>query len=390
MIKNPTGIIGFLLFIEISLLIFSSHAKFKRYFRFLPSIFWIYFLPMLASTFGILDSKSPILPAISTYLLPSCLFLLLLSVDFGAILRLGKTALIMFFSGSLGIMIGIPLVFFLFKDLVGRDMWSSFGALSASWIGGSANLIAVKEALGAPDQIFMPIVIVDTIVPYFWMGILVSLAGLQVFYDRWNRSDRAVLEEISGRIKGAAVEKKNALKIDKVILIIAFAILGGLLSLWVAQKLPTVKDIISTSTWVILIASLSGIAFSFSPARRLEEFGASRVGYFMLFFVLTSLGARANLSNIGSTAFLVGAGFLVVLIHATVLIVVARMIKAPMFLVATASQANIGGVASAPIVAEIYEHGLASVGLLMAILGNITGTYLGIAVGQMCRWIAAN
>ena len=194
MIHHPFAIIVFLVAVEAAVLYFSSRDHFKKYFQFLPFIFWIYFLPMLASTAGLIDSKAEILPKISAYLLPPSLFLLLMVVDFKSILRLGKTALIMFLSGALGIIIGVPVSFFIFKRWVGEEMWSSFGALSASWIGGSANLIAVKEALGAPDAVFMPIVVVDTVIPYFWMGILVALAGLQSKYDGWNKSHQQILK----------------------------------------------------------------------------------------------------------------------------------------------------------------------------------------------------
>jgi uncharacterized membrane protein len=141
-------------------------------------------------------------------------------------------------------------------------------------------------------------------------------------------------------------------------------------------------------TWTIIVVSIAGVALSFTPAKKLEAYGASKIGYYILYFVLTSIGAKASISNIGSTAILIAAGFLIVAIHASVLIMTGRIIKAPMFLAVVASQANIGGVASAPVVAAIYEPGLASVGLLLAILGNIIGTYFGIITGQLCHWVA--
>ena len=388
MIHHPFAIIVFLVAVEAAVLYFSSRDHFKKYFQFLPFIFWIYFLPMLASTAGLIDSKAEILPKISAYLLPPSLFLLLMVVDLKSILRLGKTALIMFLSGALGIIIGVPVSFFIFKRWVGEEMWSSFGALSASWIGGSANLIAVKEALGAPDAVFMPIVVVDTVIPYFWMGILVALAGLQSKYDGWNKSDEQILSAISEKMAHMKEQKSFSFKLDKTILILLLALSAGFLGQFIAGKLPVIEGMITAYTWTILIVSLLGMLCSLTPLRKLEGFGVSQIGYFILFFVLTSLGARANLSSIGTSAVLLLAGVLIILIHAGALLLASRIFKAPMFLVATASQAGIGGVASAPIVAEVYQKGFASVGLLMAILGNILGTYLGIFVGQICRWIA--
>ncbi|HYG52259.1 MAG TPA: DUF819 family protein, partial [Flavobacteriales bacterium] len=168
MIKHPFIIIGVLLAIVSAILWLSSHPRFKRWFNFIPSVFWIYFLPMMASTAGFIDPRSPVYSQISQ-LLPMSLFLLLLTVDIKAILRLGTPALLMFLSGGLGVGIGMVFAFWVFKPFIGSHFWSGFGALAGSWTGGSANMIATKEALGTPEAVFLPMVVVDTVVPYFWM-----------------------------------------------------------------------------------------------------------------------------------------------------------------------------------------------------------------------------
>lgn len=384
MIKDPIFIILFLISIEAVVLFLAGHREYKKYFNFLPAVFWIYFLPMLASTFGIIDPKSTIYQQITNHLLPGALLLLLLAVDIKAIARLGKPALVMFFAGSVGIVAGAPVVFLIFKPWIGAEFWSGFGALSASWTGGSANMIAVKEALDVPDTVFPHMVIVDTIVPYMWMGALVGLAGWQKAFDRFNHSDRRILDELTKRASLDS-SQKTVNSLPMTIAIFLFAYLGSRLAQSWAVYLPVIKDVISTYAWTIILVSVFGILLSLSPVRKLETYGSTRIGYLILYFVLTTIGAKANISNIGSTLVLIAAGFVLVLIHAVVLLLTARSIKAPMFLVATASQANIGGVASAPIVAEIYQPGLASVGLLLAILGNIIGTYFGIVAAQLCR-----
>ena len=157
---------------------------------------------------------------------------------------------------------------------------------------------------------------------------------------------------------------------------------------WLVQFLPVIQDVVSSYTWIILIVSLMGLAASLTPLRRVEKFGSTRIGYFFLYFVLTSIGAKANLQFESSTLILIVLGFLWITIHGAVLVVAARLMKAPMFLVAVASQANVGGVASAPIVAEVYQPGLSSIGLLLAIFGNVIGTYIGIMTGQICLWLS--
>lgn len=387
MIKNPYALAFFLLAIEAGVLYLASHKKSQKYFDIIPSVFWMYFLPMLASSTGLIDSKSPLYSQATNTLLPMSLFILLLTVDVRAIVRLGPAALLMFFAGGVGIGIGVCISFWLFKPLVGAEFWAGFGALSASWTGGSANMIAVKEALGTPDAVFLPMVIVDTIVPYVWMGLLVILAGHQAHFDRFNRADRRILEDLS-RHMTANTSRNTRMSLGPALGIVLLAVAGGLLAQTIGRQLPVIKDIISTYAWTIIVVSTLAIALSFTPLKTIERHGSNTIGYWILYFVLTTIGAKAGISHIGSALVLIAAGFVIVAIHALVLFAAARLLRAPLFLAAVASQANIGGVASAPMVAEIYQKGFASVGLLLAILGNILGTYIGIGIGQLCRLLS--
>jgi len=388
MIQHPFLIFLILLAIEAAILSAAAHPRTKKYFGFLPAVFWIYFLPMCVSSLGIIDDQSPLYGLVTTYGLPASLFLLLLGVDLPVIVRLGRTAVLMFLAGSLGIMLGAALSFALFKEVVGADFWSGFGALSGSWTGGSANMVAVKEALGTPDDVFLPMVVVDTIVPYVWMGLLVTVSTRQAVFDRWLRADRGVIDHIRRRMAGVGPARAVTLNAKNIILLsgLAFAASSGLQ--WVSKGLPVVTGVISPFAWTIILVSTAGLAGSLTPLRRCEAMGSTKIGYYLLYFVLTTIGARASVSHLGASAILIAAGAVIILVHAAVLLIAARLLKAPFMLAAAASQANVGGVASAPVVAEIYQPGLAPIGLLMAILGNIIGTYIGIVVGQICRWLA--
>jgi len=387
MIHNSILSVLVLLAVELGVLLLASNPRTKFLFGFLPSMFWIYFLPMVLSTCGIIDAKSPLYAGITKYLLPPTLFLLLLNVDFKAISRLGPVALIMFFAGSFGIMLGIVISFILFKPLVGTQFWSGFGALSASWTGGSANMVAVKEALNTPDAVFLPMVIVDTVVPYTWLGILVALAVHQKGFDTWNRSNRGILDDLAKKVslQGTQVATKNSIdaKNATLILILAFGI--GLAAKAIAVYLPTGHQVLTPYAWSIILVSTIAIIFSMTPVAQIQHTGSNKIGKWILYFVLTSIGARASLSNAAQAGMLIGAGVVVIIIHVTVLLVTARIIKAPLFLVATASLANIAGLVSAPMIAEVYQPGFASVGLLLAILGHTLGAYIGIFTGQICR-----
>lgn len=387
MIHHPFLLFLILLSIETAVLFASAHPRTKRYFGFLPAVFWIYFLPMAVSSAGWIDSTSPLYEWAKVYGLPASLFLLLLGVDLSAVARLGRTALLVFFSGSLGMMMGAVVSFALFRPVVGDAFWSGFAALSASWTGGSANMVAVKEAVGTPDDVFLPMVVVDTVVPYVWMGILVALSTGQAAFDRWNRSDGNVIEHIRRRMADSSNGQVQKISFKNILWMAPAAFTVSWILQQFSKALPVWEGIISTFTWTVILVSVVGLAGSLTPLRRWETLGATKMGYYILFFVLTTIGAKASLARLESSLVLIAAGSVMVLIHAVILLTAARLLKAPAMLVAAASQANIGGVASAPVVAEIYQPGLSSIGLLMAVLGNVIGTYLGIIVGQICRWM---
>jgi uncharacterized membrane protein len=385
MIKSPFSIVCLLLAIETVILFLDGDDRFKKYFRIIPHVFWIYFVPMVISSAGLIDAKSPVLGLITQYFLPASLFLLLLPVDLMAIMRLGAPAMLMMCAGSLGIVSGTIISFLIFHNIVGQKFWSGFGALCGSWTGGSANMIAVKEALKTPDNVFLPMVVVDTIVPYAWMGLLVALVGLQSLFNKWNQSDTGIMDDLKARMAQSPAAEKKAFQVIPAAALILLALLISISTQKIATFFPEIKDVLSQYSWVIIIVSFLGILASFTPLKKLEAIGASKMGYFLLYFVLTSFGAKANLTEITTAVPLIFAGVVILLVHLVVIIIAGRCLRAPMFLISVASQANVGGVASAPLIAELYQPGFASVGLLMAIFGNIIGTYVGILTAQLCR-----
>lgn len=388
MITDPFLIILVLLAVESFVLFLAEHPKTSKFFSVFPFIFWIYVLPMILSSFRVIDHKSEILPLITQYFLPASLFLLFVDVQLKPILRLGPKALGIFFVGSFGIMLGVVVSFFCFKGLIGAEFWSGFGTISASWTGGSSNMIAVKEALSTPDNVFMPMLIVDATTTYSWMAVLMALSSKQEKINTWIHRGQTIqkdsFEDIGLKIKN----NESVVQWIPATGIVVFSLIVGIFTQWLAGFLPVLKNVISATTWTIILVTFLGIFSSFTPLRKLEHFGATKIGYLMLYFVLTSVGAKANFSHFNSVGILFLAGLVIIVIHASVLLLAMRWMRLPLYLVATASQANIGGVASTPIVAEVYKKGMAPVGLLLAVLGGICGTYIGIATGQICRLIA--
>lgn len=397
MINDSLGILAVLLVIEGGVLYAAEMPRLRKLFKYVPFMFWIYFLPIIAGTVGLIPPEcdaadkviTPIYRAIQTYCLPACLILLLINVDLRAIVRLGGVALAIMAAGALGVMVGGPVVLAIFGRWmpagIQPQMWSGIGALSGSWMGGSTNLLAVAEGVKTPPDIVGMIIIVDTIVAYGWMGMLMLMAGRQDQFDRWNHSRMGMLDELRRRASADGPGTAHPITLRHIVLMFSVAVAGTATAIWASQQLPEVPQMVTAGTWAIILASLLGLVLSFTPARRMERFGTHAVGYGLLYLVLASIGAKTNLANLAGTPILVLAGLVWVLIHGVFLLAAGRLLRAPMALIATASQANIGGVASAPVVAEVYLTGLAPVALLLAVLGNILGTYLGLCCATLCR-----
>jgi uncharacterized membrane protein len=379
MLQDPLAIFAYLAALLGAVFWLSERPALKKLFTLTPPVIYAYFLPTLSTTFGIIPASADLYGWMTRYLLPVALLLLMIGVDLRAIARLGMTALVMLLAGTAGIVIGGPIAYAVFKGMLPPEAWTGLAALSGSWIGGTANLVAIAESVGTPDDIMGPIIVVDTVVGYGWMGVLLFFSGWQARYDKRFNARTEALDEANARAETIA-QHRQPVDTPKLAILIGLGFGGAVLSLYAGGLLPVVGDptIISHTTWAVLIVVTGGLALSFTPVRRLEEAGASRLGYAALYLMLTAIGAQADLAAVLSAPAFLAAGALWIAIHAATLFLVARLIRAPLFFIATGSMANVGGAASAPVVAGVYHPALAPVGLLMAVAGYILGIYAGL------------
>jgi len=374
------GIIGFIFYLD-------SKEIFSGLFKYLPTVIWIYFLPMFSTTLGILPESSMLYDWIKTYLLPPALILLLLSSNFTALKKLGFKAISIMFIATISVVIGGIVSFGIFSSWLPDNSWKGLGALSGSWIGGSANMVAVGASIGTPDDLFGIMIIVDTIVGYGWMGIVIFFSAYQERIDRWNGVETSLIDNIN--IQMSDIEsKRRPIRFIDLIAIVSIGMIGGYFSLIIGDWLPDLGRIVTSFGWTIIIVSILGIILSLTPLSDLENAGASHIGNFFLYLLLATIGAKANLTSIIYAPVFLLVGICWITVHAAILFMGGRLLKVPMFLIATSSQANIGGVVSAPIIATVYQKSLAPVGLLMGVLGNIIGIYFGLLTAWILSWIS--
>jgi len=317
-------------------------------------------------------------------LLPVSLLLLMVTVDLRAIVRLGGKALIMMLAGSLGIIIGGPVALALLGPFLPEDTWMGLAALAGSWIGGAPNMVAIKESVGTPDSLMGPIIVVDTVVAYGWMGVLLFLSSLQKKFDTWLHADTRELDALDGRLTELEATRRP-MEVRDMAMILGLGFVAAAVCVWFGDRLPPVGNptIISHTTWTVVLVTTLGLSLSFTPVRQLEQVGASRVGSLALYLMLTAIGAQADLKMVVEAPLFLAVGVLWLAVHITVLLVVARLLRAPLFFVATGSMANVGGVVSAPIVASLYRASLAPVGVLMGVSGYLIGIYGAL----VCAWL---
>ena len=386
LISEPTAIFGYLAAVLGLIFWLSQVPALRRVFDITPPVIYAYFIPTLSTTFGIIPAASPTYAWMTRYLLPVALLLLMITIDLRAVVKLGKTALTMMAAGTAGVVIGGPISLLVFGGWLPDDAWKGFAALSGSWIGGTANMVALAESVGTPDSILGPIIVVDTVVGYGWMGVLLLASAWQHSFDRRMRADTRAIEETNRRL-AELDDVRRPVTVRDLAILIGLGFGGAVVATRLGGLMPTLGDptIISHTTWAVLLVVTVGLALSFTPISRLEAAGASRVGYVALYLLLTAIGAQADLKAVLATPVFLLAGMLWIAIHAVILLIVARLIRAPLFFVATGSMANIGGAASAPVVAGVYHPAMAPVGLLMSVFGYVLGIYAALA----CAWLLA-
>ena len=396
LITNDAVVLGLLIGI-LAFVFTTARSKnnfWKIFYKFVPALLLCYFIPSLFNSFGIINGdQSKLYFVASRYLLPSSLVLLTISIDLPEIKKLGSKAIIMFLAGTFGIILGGPISLFLVSilspEIVGGGgpeiVWRGLATVAGSWIGGGANQAAMKEIFNVGDSIFSSMIAVDVIVANIWMAFLLYGAGVSNKVDRWLQADSSSIINMRKKIEKYQSQIMKIPDLTDILQLLslcfgvtAVAHLGSdIITPFIKNNAPGLSRFSLTSNffWIIVISTTIALFLSFTKVKNLEGVGASRVGSVFLYILITTIGMKMNILAIFDRPSLFIIGLLWMLIHVTIMILVAKIIKAPFFFLAVGSQANVGGAASAPIVASAFHPSLAPVGVLLAVLGYALGTY---------------
>ena len=384
-----------------------------KFYKIVPGLFMAYFIPAIFTTLGVISpewettnaagevvkNKSQLYYVSSRFLLPAALVLMTLSIDLKAIFNLGSKALIMFFTGTIGIVIGGPIAILLISTVSpetvgGADfdaVWRGLSTLAGSWIGGGANQTAMLEIYKYNPAKYGGMVFVDIVVANIWMAIILIGIGKKDKIDKWLKADTSAIEDLKERVSSftQGVRRNPTLTDFIIMLAIAFGTVGfghfaaGYLSeifaaITAGMESQTWRNIFSFLGsgffWLISISTIVAILLSFTKAKNYEGAGASKIGSIFIYVLVATIGMKMDLTLIFDNVGLIAIGLVWMAIHAGLLILVAKLIRAPYFFLAVGSQANVGGAASAPIVAQAFHPSLATVGVLLAVFGYAIGT----------------
>jgi len=407
MISNDAVVFGILM-VVLGFVFYTSNLRssfWKKFYTFFPVILLCYFIPSLLNTMGIVSpEKSNLYFVASRYLLPTSLVLLTLSVDLKEISKLGSKALIMFFTGTVGIIIGGPIAIIIVKNLFPNlvsinpeELARGMTTIAGSWIGGGANQTAMKEVFNVDGELFSKMVTVDVLVGNAWLAVLLIGVGKTVFIDKFLGADSSSVESVKEKIEkyNLSIARIPDLKELIYVLTIGFGITGishliaDNIAPYLLNNFPTLEKYSLTSSffWLIVMATTFGIVLSFTRLRDLEGVGASKIGSIFIYILVATIGLQMNLFTVFDNPGLFVIGLIWISVHVILLFIVAILIKAPYFFVAVGSQANVGGAASAPVVASAFHPSLAAVGVLLAVLGYAVGTYAAYICGIIMQSI---
>ncbi len=357
--------------------------KAQTFFKFVPPIVLIYLGLMLLCTVKLwnLETTQGVYTAIKNPLLYAMLFIMLLRCDMKKIVKLGPKMLLGFFSATISIGIGFVVAYAVFRGGLGAEAWKSLGALCGSWMGGGGNMLAIQSALSVDEASMAYALVIDSICATLYVMFLLWAIGFSHKFNQWAKADTKIIDEV-----GASLEKEAAASTKPLMWYnIAILVGSGLLVSAISQKLGVLINnqlpFFDAATWTVLVVTAVSVLLAMTPFGKIK--GTEEISNVFLYFVIALIASRADLSSVGNAPVWLLTGIVILVIHVVIMLVLAKMFKLDIFTCAVASLANIGGTATAPVLAGSYSSALVPVGIIMALLGYVVGTGGGLIVAQI-------
>lgn len=381
MIQTGFGFISFVLFFTAVVLVVTNKYQFKFY-KFIPPVIMIYIGAMVMYTCGVWEMNESVTNTRAAFinnLVPVMIFLMCLRCNLKEIVKLGPRLTLTFFSATFSIAVGFVLSFLIFRGFFESDTHLAFSAMAAGWMGGTQNFLAVKSALGVSDESMTYTLLMGNINYSLLIMFLVAVGGFAARFNTWTKTDVAPIEKICSRLGENARTEEKTTYLD-LMLILGASMMVSAISQYLSGILPKI-GFIDASIWKILLATFIGIGFALTNVGKLR--GIDEISNISLYLILILTASNVNLASLINAPVYILAGFVILLIHFAVMVAMAKIFKLDLYTCGIASIANVGGVASAPIIAATYDKNLVSISVLMSLLGDLSGTFIALGMAQM-------
>ena len=360
----------------------------EKFFSFAPPVVLIYLGLMALCTLGLWDlpATAGAYSSLKNPLLYAMLFIMLLRCDLRKILRLGPKMLIGFFAAAVSVGLGFVISFAVMRGMLGEEAWKPLGALCGSWMGGGGNMLAVQAALNIDESMMAYALVMDSICGTLYVMFLLWAVGFPQKFNRWTRADTRALDSVGAALEQEARADSRKLTWQNIILLLGMGLLASALCTQLGSMIGGALTFFDKATWTVLLITALGIILAMTPLGRIK--GTEEISNVLLYIVIALIASRADLRAMGNAPAWLLAGFIILAVHAVIMVIMAKLFRLDIFTCAVASLANIGGTATAPVLAGAYSSALVPVGVIMALLGYIVGTGGGLLVAQLMSMLA--
>lgn len=366
-----------------AVIVWAEKSSSSKFFKYVPGIVLLYITAALLRTFGVFGESEAMSDANSTIrdiLLPAMIVLMLMNCDLRKLKKLGGKMFLGYTTAIVSIIAGFVIVYILFSSWYAPETWKAFGALAGSWTGGSANMVAIQGILDVPENIFGYALIMDTVNYSVWVMFLFWLVPFTARFNKWTGANTDHLDQIQVDLEEDDTANKHV-GFKEMIGLLALGLLVSAVGGSLGNYLPEIGTVINATTWTITFAAVVGLILAMTRISKIA--GSMDIANVMLYIIIALIASNADFSQLFQAPIYIISGFLILFIHLAVMLLLAKLFKLDLFTLGIASLANIGGMASAPMLAGYYNRALIPVGVLMALLGSFVGTYAGLLVAQI-------
>ncbi|WP_295860251.1 DUF819 family protein [uncultured Oscillibacter sp.] len=391
-ITNGFTYIAFLMFLAGGLLALEKYAKWKI-FNYVPPLVWIYVLNMVFCTMGLYasDECSAAYSGLKNNLLYAMIFVMLLRCDFRKLAKLGGRMVAIFLGCSVTLAVGFVIGYPIFKGTLGADTWAAVAALYASWVGGSANMAAMQDALPVDPGAYSCALALDTVCYSVWIALLLFVVKYSKKWDNAVKADTSKLAAVAEAANAEVAKEKQQANAADWIWLIGLSLIVSAASQKIGLLMNTGLKSVGLSmfdkgTCTTVFVTVLGLICAMTPIGKLPA--VEELSNILLYAVVSLLATQAPLNDLLSAPMWVVYGLFILAIHVVLMFLLSKVFRWDLCMVSTASVANIGGSASAPIIAVAYHESYAGIGVLMGVLGAAIGNFFGLGMGAILHMMA--